>query len=265
MAQTLRKTGVRYRDLVYVIVYQRIITYFRYPVNAIGGILSSVLLFSMIFFGGQAIGFDPISDSTSGIIIGYYLFLLSTQAYQGNINLVTEEAEWGTLERHFATPFGFNTIMIIKGLARMFQSFVISVVVLLILMTVAREWFAVPILTAIVVLFFTLISVFGVGLATGGLAVLYKRVDKLTSLFNVVIIGLIGAPVLEMPWLRMFPIVQGSAMLQETISEGTRIWEFAPDEIGILVMVGLGYFILSLFVFRKLHYRARDLGVLGHY
>lgn len=265
MIQKFRKNFVCYRNLVSVIVHQRIITYFRYPVNAIGGIISSVLLFAMIFFGGQAIGFDPISESTAGLIIGYYLFLLSTQAYQGNVNLITNEAEWGTLERHFATPFGFNTIMIVKGVARIFQSFVISIVVLIILMTIAGEWFTVPILTTIIILFFTLIAVFGVGVAAGGLAVLYKRVNNITSLFNVVIIALIGAPVLEMPWLRIFPIVQGSTMLQQTVSEGTRIWEFAPYEIGILVAVGLGYFISSLFVFQLLHRRARDLGVLGHY
>jgi len=238
---------------------------FRYPVNVVAGVVSAVVLFAVIFFGGQAVGFTPLAESTAGIIIGYYLFLLATQAYQGISSMITKEAEWGTLERHFASPFGFERVMILKGIAKILWTFVRNTVVLVVLMVLTNEFFTVPIFTVIFILLFTLVAVFGVGLAVGGLAVLYKRIGNVTALFNFVILGLVGAPVFEVPWLRAFPIVQGSTMLQETIREGTRLWEFAPAEIGVLVVIGLGYFFPAVLAFRLFHHRARKLGVFGDY
>lgn len=265
MNQTLRKAGVRYYNLAYVVVHQTIMDELRYPVNMVAGVVSVVVLFAVIFFGGQAIGFEAVAESTAGLIIGYYLFLLATQAYQGTSNMITKEAGWGTLEHHFASPFGFDRVMIMKGTAKILWTFALNTVVLVVLMIITNEFFVVPIFTVIFILLFTLIAVFGVGLAVGGLAVLYKRIENLTALFNFVIIGLVGAPVLEAPWLRAFPIVQGSIMLQETIREGTQLWEFAPTEISILMVIGLGYFIPAILAFRLFHRRARKLGVLGDY
>jgi len=265
MSQILRETGVRYYNLSYVVVQQTIMDELRYPVNMFAGVVSVVVLFAAIFFGGQAIGFEVVAESTAGLIIGYFLFLLTTQAYLGTSNMITKEAGWGTLERHFASPFGFDQVMMLKGTAKILWTLALNTVVLFVLMIITNEFFVIPIFTVAFILLFTLIAVFGVGLAVGGLAVLYKRIENLTSLLNFVIIGLVGAPVLDAPWLRVFPIVQGSTMLQETITEGTRLWEFAPTEIGILVVIGLGYFLPALLAFRLFHRRARKLGVLGDY
>lgn len=265
MSRAYREAGGRYATLAYVIAHQTVMDALRYPVNLVAGIVSAVVLFAMIFFGGKAVGFSAIGESTAGLVIGYYLFLLTTQAYQGTASMVTKEAGWGTLERHFASPFGFERVMIMKGSVKILWRFVRNTVILGVLMLLTGEFFTVPVFTVLFIILFTLIAVFGVGLAVGGLAVLYKRIENLTAAFNFVIIGLVGAPVLNAPWLRVFPIVQGSVMLQETVTEGTRLWEFAPSEVGLLIVIGVGYFVPAVFAFRLLHRRARKLGVLGDY
>lgn len=254
-----------YRHLAWVTVHQVFVNYFRYPINVAGSILGTLLIFVGIVYGGRAAGIPAMSESTAGLVIGYYLFMLAGNAYQGVATMIQSESEWGTLERHFVSPFSFERVVLVKAAAHMLRGFALATLSLVLVVLVTQEWISFPPLTVVFVLFFSVLAIVGVGLAMGGLAVVYKRIGALVTLFNLPIIGLVGAPILQVPWLRALPIVHGSSMLQRTMSEGVRLWEFAPSEVGILVAVALGYFVPGLLAFRLLTTRARRLGVLGDY
>lgn len=260
---TYRTAG--YRHLAWVAVHQVFVEYFRYPVNVAGRFTGQILIFLGFVYGGRAAGVPAMSDSTGGLIVGYYLLLLAGNAFNGVASMVREESEWGTLERHFVSPFSFERVLLVKTSAYLLRSFTIATINLVLIVAVTREWISFPPLTVGFVLFFTILGIVGVGLAMGGLAVTYKRVGSVLSLMQLPIIGLVGAPILEQPWLRVLPIVQGSTMLQQAMKQGTHLWEFPPVEVAILVAVALAYFVPGLLAFRLLSVRARRLGVLGDY
>jgi len=58
-----------------------------------------------------------------------------------------------------------------------------------------------------------------VGVTVGSLTVLYKNIQSWISLLQFGFIGLIGAPALGQGWMKVLPLVKGSAMLQEATEE----------------------------------------------
>lgn len=254
-----------YRHLMYAVLYRDLINWVRYPINATGVIIGQFVFFALIFFGGQAVAGPAFSGSIEALIIGYFLWTLSGQSYQGVVNIITREASWGTLERHFISPFGFKQVLLAKVAARVLRVTLLSVIVLLLMMILTRTWLELHLLTVVPILALTVLSIIGFGFAMGGLAVLYKQIDSVTDLFNFAIAGFIGAPLLDIVWLRALPLVQGSAMLQQAIIDGIHIWQFDLVSIGILGAVSLGYFIIGFVLFHLSQRRARNLGVLGDY
>ncbi|QIB75477.1 ABC transporter permease [Halogeometricum borinquense] len=254
-----------YGSLAYAILSREVINWARYPVNAASVVFGQFFFFALIFFGGQAVSSQGFSDSAAGLVVGYFLWSLVGQSYQGTIGIITEEASWGTLERHFISPFGFNRVLFIKAIARMLRALFVSLAVLAMMVILTGTQLQMHVITVLSILLLTTLSVVGLGFAMGGVAVLYKRISSFSQLFSLVILGLVGAPVLDIPWLRVLPVVQGSAMLQQTMRSGVRLWQFDGIDIGILVGVTLVYFGIGFAVFHLTQRRARNVGVLGDY
>jgi ABC-2 type transport system permease protein len=107
--------------------------------------------------------------------------------------------------------------------------------------------------------------VVGIGFVFAGLALLYKRIENVSQLMQFVFLGLISAPVVGIPVLRLLPLVQGSALLQEAMQNGVRLWEFSVIDLSVLVGSAVVYSLLGYLVFRWCTNRARRIGVMGHY
>lgn len=246
-------------------IYREFLIFVRYPVDAIAAIVMGVVFFSLIFFGGQLLVGQAITESIEGLIVGYFLWMLSVGSYAGIADGIQNEASWGTLERHYLSPFGFGPILLVKCVALVLQSFLVSAVVLAFMLLVSGTTLELPLVTVVVVGTLALASVFGIALAMGGLAVLYKRIGTLSSLLQFALVAFISAPAIGEGWTAILPLAQGSAMLQRTMREGVRLWEFEAVDLGILVSVALLYLALGYGIFLLSTNRARKLGVLGDY
>jgi ABC-2 type transport system permease protein len=95
--------------------------------------------------------------------------------------------------------------------------------------------------------------------------VLYKRIGNWLNLLQFGFVGLISAPVFDLPWTRVLPLAHGSAMLQRAMVDGIRLWEFPLGDLALLVAVAGGYLAGGYLVFQLATRRARRLGVLGDY
>jgi len=265
MSTEVTETDHSYWNVVRAVVRKEALMRIRYPLNTVGIIVMFLLIFSVIFIGGKALAGRALDNSLEGIIVGFFLWMLATTSFVDIGQDIGREAQWGTLERHFVTPFGFSTVLLIKSAVKLFFTAMIAGVLLVIILLLTGERLQLDILTIIPMLVFTISSVFGIGFAIGGLSVLYKRVGSWISFFQFIFAGLIAAPRTDHNWLRLLPLVQGSAMLQKTMREGTRLWSFDPDALALLVGSGIGYFIAGYYVFQLCNQRARKLGVLGDY
>ena len=251
--------------LARAVLYREFLIFVRYPANAIGGIVVSLFFFGLLFYGGRLLDGQALTDSLEGIIVGYFLWTLSVGAYSSVSNDIGSEVQWGTLERHITTPFGFAPVALLKGVAKVVRTFLTSAVVLAVMLLLTGTWLSIDPLAVVVIAGLAITSVLGLGFAAGGVTVLYKRIGNWLNLLQFGFIVLISAPVFELPWTRVLPLAHGSALLQRAMVDGTRLWEFGPLELGLLVAVAAGYLAGGYLVFYYATRRARRLGVLGDY
>ena len=251
--------------LAKAVLYREYLIFVRYPANAIGGIVISLFFFGLLFYGGRMIAGQALTDSLEGIIVGYFLWTLSVGAYSAISNDIGSEVQWGTLERHVMTPFGFAPVAFLKGVAKLVRTFITSAVILAVMLLITGTQLELPVGTIIVVAGLAILSVLGLGFAAGGIAVLYKRIGNWLNLLQFGFIVLISAPAFDIGWLRVLPLAQGSAMLQRAMLDGTRLWEFPALDLVVLVGTAVGYVAVGYIVFEWATRRARKLGVLGDY
>ncbi len=254
-----------YYHLARAVLYREYLIFVRYPANAIGGIVIALFFFGVLFYGGRLLAGQALTDSLEGIIVGYFLWTLSVGAYSSVSNDIGSEVQWGTLERHITTPFGFAPVALLKGVAKVVRTFLTSAAVLAVMLLLTRTRLSIDPITVITVAGLAITSVIGLGFAAGGITVLYKRIGNWLNLLQFGFVVLISAPVLDAPWTRFLPLAHGSALLQRAMVDGVRLWEFGIFDIGLLVGVAVGYLVGGYIVFHYATRRARRLGVLGDY
>ncbi|MFC4407229.1 ABC transporter permease [Haloarchaeobius iranensis] len=254
-----------YYHLARAVLYREFLLFVRYPANAIGGVVISLFFFGVLFYGGRMLAGQALTDSIEGIVVGYFLWTLAVGAYSAISNDIGSEVQWGTLERHVMTPFGFAPVALLKGAAKVVRTFLISTVILAVMLLLTGTTLQLHVLTIVVIASLSILSVLGLGFAAGGITVLYKRIGNWLNLLQFGFVVLISAPVLEIPWLKLLPLAHGSGLLQRAMVDGVRLWEFAPADLALLVAVAVGYLGLGYAVFQLSTQRARRLGVLGDY
>ncbi|WP_049921105.1 ABC transporter permease [Halopiger djelfimassiliensis] len=251
--------------LVKVVLYKQLILLVRYPVNTATQFLTLLTFFVLVFFGGKAIAGPTITDSLDGIIVGFFLFTLSITAYSGLAWNVTREAQWGTLERLFMSPYGFGTVMGVKAVINVCISFLWGISLLLLMMLLTGRWLVINPLTVGPLLVLTLLSVLGIGFLFAGLALVYKRVENLFQLVQFGFVGLIAAPAGTVEWLKILPITHGSYLTRVAMENGVRLGEFPITDIGILVATSVIYLSVGYYCFYRAGIKAREKALLGHY
>ncbi|EMA61314.1 ABC transporter permease [Halorubrum distributum JCM 13561] len=254
-----------YYHLARAVLYREFLIFVRYPANAIGGIVVSLFFFAALFLGGQLLAGQALTDSIEGIVVGYFLWTLSVGAYSSVSNDIGSEVQWGTLERHITTPFGFAPVALLKGVAKVVRTFLTSAVILAVMLLATGTRLSLAPVTVVAIAGLSITSVLGLGFAAGGVTVLYKRIGNWLNLLQFGFVALISAPVFDLPWTRVLPLAHGSAMLQRAMVDGVRLWEFPLVDLALLVAVAVGYLIGGYLVFEYATARARRLGVLGDY
>lgn len=251
--------------LVRTITAKSFILLRRYAFNTLSQLAGLYVMFVVLFFGGRALGGAAFDDSLEGLIVGFFLFTMAIVAFSGLSWDLMREAQWGTLEQLFMSPFGFEWVMVVKSSVNVLLSFLWGAVMLgLMLLTTGRS-LHVDVLTVVPVGLLTLAPAVGVGFAFGGLALVYKRIESVFQLLQFGFIGLIAAPVGAYPLLKALPLSLGSFLLARAMGDGVRLWEMAPADLALLSLTAVGYFALGLAVFRFASRKARRDGVLGHY
>jgi ABC-2 type transport system permease protein len=254
-----------YIDLARAVLYREYLVFVRYPADAVGGIVLATFFFGLLFYGGRMVAGRALTDSIEGIVVGYFLWTLSVGAYTSIANDIRSEVQWGTLERHVTTPFGFAPVAFLKGTAKVVRTFVTSTIILAAMLAMTGTTLRLDVLTVVTVAALAVVSALGLGFAAGGVAVRYKRIGSWLNLLQFALILLVSAPAFGLGWTRFLPLAQGSALLQRAMVDGVGLLEFPPADLAVLVGVAAGYLTLGYLVFEWATRRARRLGVLGDY
>lgn len=238
----------------------------RYWVNTVSLLVTTYVFFALIFFGGRTVAGAAIDDSLGGIVVGYFLFVAVLAAYFGAAKDIQREAQWGTLEQLYMSPHGFGTVLALKSVWNVLWGVGVAGIVLATMLLTTGQRLDVDVLTTLIVMVLSMLSVLGIGFVFAGLSLLYKRIENVTTLMQFVFLGLIATPALSSAeYLAALPLVLGSDMLNQVMTEGTRVTEFPPIDVALLFANGAVYLLGGYLFLRSAIDRAQERGVLGHY
>lgn len=254
-----------YYNLLAGIFQKQLLHRYRYPFNTITKVATIYVLFLVVFLGGRATVGAAIDDSLDGIIAGLFLLSTATNAYSGIAWGITRESQWGTLEQLYMAPFSFGRVMLVRSLFSILEGVVIGSVVLVLMMVTTGRYPSFDLVTVSVVMAFTIASVAGIGLALGGLALIYKRIENFFSLIQWLILVLIAAPTAGPEFVVWLPVSAGSELLRATIAGGATLRTFPSADVMALVVTGVGYLLVGYVCFQFACRRAKRRGLMGQY
>lgn len=237
----------------------------RYKFNTLANIGMIYVLFLLVFLGGRTFSVQAVSDSLSGIIVGFFLFTVAQVGFSRVAQDLIEEAQWGTLERLFMTPLGFGRVIVLKTVVNVGLSLVIGTVLLASMMVTTGRYLSVDVVTLAPLVVASLASAVGVGFVLAGLALVYKRVE---NVFPLVQFGFMGALALsgsDSLVVDLLPLATGMEHLRLAMTAGMGLFEMPVPGLVSLALNAVVYLAVGYAVFGYATTVARRRGVLGHH
>lgn len=265
---TVRSYGTRLRSygiLLYGFLTRNFIIIKRYPLNFLGSLITYLMVFLIVFIGGQRIAPEEFGESLAAIIVGYFLLSTVLRTFFSLSGMIHSEARYGTLQQLYISPFRFTTVLATAIVANLVISTSIAVINLLIVLQITGETLTLDVLTIGPILVLTLFHAVGLSFLLGGFALIYKRIRSLFPLIQFVFIGFISLALTGQLWARLLPVGQGAWMMRGAMDQGVRYWNFELIDHGILVGTGLIYLGLGYAVFHLAQHVARQRGLLDDY
>ncbi|HEY9635669.1 MAG TPA: hypothetical protein V6D14_19855 [Coleofasciculaceae cyanobacterium] len=244
------------------------IQFIRYPIDAMGGVIVTTIIFYGLFLSVRYIGGPSLQfgDRLDAIIVGYVLWDLVLFIMTDIAGRLQYEAQTGTLEQLFLSPFGAPMIFVMRALAGLALHLVLIVSILLIIIILTGARLAFP-PTLLLPLITVLLGAYGLAFTMGSLALLLKRIQQLLFIFQFSLLFLMAAPTESwkgslqvVGWL--LPMTTGAGLLRDLMARG-EAFDWAKFTLALLN--GLGYFIVGLFIFRFAEREAKRRGILSGY
>ncbi len=242
--------------------------FIRYPVDAIAGVIITTTIFYGLFLSARYIAGPSLQfgDRLDAIVVGYVLwtlvvFIVSDIAFGLQI-----EAQTGTLEQVFLSPFGTLKVFLARAIASLTLRLVmISGVLLITIVLTGRHLHFPP--SLFLPLITVLLAAYGLAFIMGALALLFKRIQQLLGLVQFALLFLLTVPTETwrgpLKGLRLvLPMTLGAGGLRDLMARNQSL-DFS--EFALALLNGVGYFVLGLLVFRWAQGKAKRQGILGGY
>ncbi len=241
----------------------------RYPTEMLSELVVIVLVFYGLFLGASFMaGRAILGGRLSDIIVGYALWTLSLMSVGTMGWTISNEAQNGTLEQVFLSPYGAAIILLLRNMASVVISLLFTVLTLFSVMAITGHylfvspWDIIPGLLMIA-------SATGLGYLVASVTILMKRSQQLLNLLQFILLFLIMSPTatLNGPW-RWLAIVAPfspvvallrSMMMQGAALIGTGNWLLWSVVNAVL------WLLVGLLVFGWAQKKARRRGNLSHY
>lgn len=239
----------------------------RYPSEAIGGVVIITTIFYGLFVSAQYMA-GPVNfgDRLDSVIVGYVLWTLAQYIVSDIAFNIQYEAQTGTLEQIFLSPFTAPKIFFARAVASLALRMSLIVVILFILMATTGSWLSFP-LGLIFPLLTLLMAAYGLAFIMGSCALVFKRIQQILPIIQFALLFLLAAPVEE--WGRnaeivasFLPMLPSTGLLRDLMARGEGLDIVL---LAIALVNGLAYFSLGLFAFSWAERKAKLQGSLGGY
>ncbi len=251
----------------WAIVRRQLIELKRYPFNTISGLATLYIIFLLIFLGAKFIGTAGtrfFGESLEGLVVGFMVWTFAIAAYSDLSWALIREAQLGTLEQLYMCPFGFRFVSLAWIAGSFLTSLLFVSVLLALMMATTGKVLHLNLGSLLPLLLLTLASVYGVGFATGGLALVFKRIQAFFQILQFVFVGLVALPA-NTWWAKALPLSLGTKLIARVMIDGIRLRDLPASELLVLLANGAFYFLLGFLALWGCERIARQRGLLGHY
>ncbi|MEM8502057.1 MAG: ABC transporter permease [Cyanobacteria bacterium P01_D01_bin.1] len=239
----------------------------RYPSEVLGGVIILTAVFYGIFVGAQYMaGSSAFGARLDSVVVGYVIWTLVVYIVNDIATNLQIEANTGTLEQVFLSPFGAPRVFLARAIASLTLRFflILSVMAIIIAMTGSKIAFP-PIL--LLPLSTLLLSAYGLAFFIGSFALVLKKVQQVLSMFQFVLFFLLATPTED--WTgpariaaNVLPILPSTGLLRDLMARGEGLdWH----RWAIALANGIVYFTIGTLLFRWAEGQAKRQGTLGSY
>ncbi len=240
----------------------------RYAVNTVSSLVSIYILFVLIFLGMQRLSStmagEFLNDTLEGTIIGFFVWTFTIFAYSDLSWSLTGEAQAGTLEQLYLSPFGFRRVCACTVISTFLLNLIPHTVFLVAMMATTGHWLRLDVVSLLPLMAITVMGAYGFGFALGGLALVYKRIQALFQIVQFIFLACLVVPT-RIPWVRFLPLSMGNSLIYDVMVQEKRLWELPPMSVLTALGVGAVYLAIGLIVFSRCECVAKQRGLLGHY
>lgn len=237
---------------------------FRYRLELFSSLVFSVVVAAGLLAGLQIFSDEPLAiGDRLGLLFGFALWTILVSNFFSLSALISSEAETGTLEHLYVSVRSIYPFFLWKCLTAHLLSLVTILPLFtgLVLAFTGRLDFS--LLRVLPVLTLGLPAVWGLGLAMGGLTLLFKRVDTLAQSLPVLLFA-------AFPWAStksdhlafLLPLGWAMRVSQEMMNRGAAP---APSDLLLILANAAFHAALGTLMYAACERRARTLGKLGHY
>lgn len=240
----------------------------RYPVEAIAGIIITTSIFYGLFLSARYIAGSTMQfgDRLDAIVVGYVLSTLVIFIVNNIANGLQWEAQTGTLEQVFLSPFGMSRVFLARAIASLVLNLalIFGILLLILLLTGRRLYFPPSLLLPLITVIF---GAYGLAFMMGALALIFKRIQQLLGLTQFALLFLLTIPTETWSgslWILrlLLPMTMGAGVLRDLMARNLSLNVF---EFALALLNGVGYLILGLAIFRWAEVEAKRRGILGGY
>lgn len=240
----------------------------RYPAEVIGGVIIITSVFYGLFLSAQYMTgpSTQFGNRLDAIVVGYVLWTLTIYLINDVALNLQLEAQTGTLEQVFLSPFGAPRVFLARAIASLTLrlGLIVSILGVIMALTGSRLQFPPTLVLPLVTM---LLGGYGLAFAMGSAALLFKRVQQLLGLFQFVLLFLLATPtetwVGVMRWVSLLmPMIPSVELLRNLMARGEGLdWlQFALAGVN-----GVVYFAIGVYMFRWAERQAKQRGILSGY
>jgi ABC-2 type transport system permease protein len=241
-----------------------------YKSNTFIQIFMMILIFvgaTFLVGGGQ---FRP--SQIASILLGYIVWYYARMVVTNISSQMVGEAQIGTLEQMYMSPFHPTVILLARLLVLLTSSTFIVIIPAILLIAPLGIHFPFR-WEGLVIFAITLVGLFGLALVLAGAALVFKQIGSVADLLQNVLLFLTGSllPITQFPhWLSFFaqllPITQGIALVRDVVLNGqslASVWN--NGSLFWLCMNSLVYLVVGWCMYFACERQAKMRGSLGQY
>lgn len=246
--------------------YHFVVLRYRYAFNEVVSIVVRLVWFATIFLflTGGDLGRIGSQGGLGAVVVTYAAWQLAAEAQGWLAGMIAAEAGAGTLEHLFLCRFGFGWVALGRTAMSMLYSVVMSAALLGVMLLVTGERLVLDPLPLAPVVATLLVQAAALGVLVGGLALVFKRVQRALEALYVGVFLLVGVPLADAPWLALAPLALPAELLRRVTLDGASLADVAAP-LGWSAVLAAVYLALGVLAFRACEAVVRGRGSVAQY